>query len=183
MFSLILNLVFPMSFVTAQIFYKRKLLRFQEYDYSSKGLYFITVATRGMFYHLGKIIEEEVELSELGKIAKANLLDICNHFEYAYVHEFVIMPNHIHFILEIGYNPNWEKAASLGNKFGKHRIGSISLIVQQYKASVTRYARRNGYKNFAWKSRFYEHIICSSFSLQNIIRYIRNNPKNWKYRQ
>ncbi len=55
------------------------------------------------------------------------------------------------------------------------RVGSISKIVQAYKAAVTREARRNGYDAFSWQSRFYEHIIRSDGPLDRIRNYIFYN--------
>ena len=40
---------------------------------------------------------------------------------------------------------------------------------------------RNKYRiDFAWQTRFYEHIIRSEESLQKIRKYILNNPIKWE---
>jgi len=38
----------------------------------------------------------------------------------------------------------------------------------------------NGYTSFAWQPRFYDHIIRDEAALQNIWRYILDNPAKWE---
>ncbi len=59
------------------------------------------------------------------------------------------------------------------------RVGSLGRILQSYKAAVSRWSHANGYDEFAWQSRYYEHIIRSEESLHRIRQYIRDNPANW----
>ena len=66
------------------------------------------------------------------------------------------------------------------NQFSKPIPGSISVIIQQYKSSVTRLVNKNHISYFRWQSRFYEHIIRNDQSFELISDYIINNPKNWK---
>ncbi|BAU66860.1 hypothetical protein STA3757_42660 [Stanieria sp. NIES-3757] len=65
------------------------------------------------------------------------------------------------------------------NKFAPLKPGSLSAIIHAYKASVTRWCRKNSDDSFAWQSRFYEHIIRNNGSLDNIRQYIVNNPLKW----
>ena len=59
------------------------------------------------------------------------------------------------------------------------KSGTLSVIVRSYKSSVTRWCRQNGNDIFQWQSRFYENIIRDEQSLNNIRRYIINNPAKW----
>ena len=59
------------------------------------------------------------------------------------------------------------------------KSGSVGRIIGSYKSAVTKYAHKLGF-DFAWQSRFYEHIIRNQKSLQKIQDYIINNPKNWE---
>lgn len=59
------------------------------------------------------------------------------------------------------------------------KTGSLSAIIQAYKASVTRWCRQHDDEIFRWQSRFYEHIIRNDNSLENIRNYIVNNPVKW----
>ncbi len=55
---------------------------------------------------------------------------------------------------------------------------SISTIIGGYKSAVTKHANRLKYE-FAWQTRFHDHIIRDDKSFQNISNYIINNPKKW----
>lgn len=59
------------------------------------------------------------------------------------------------------------------------KSGTLSVIIRSYKSSVTRWCRHNGDDVFQWQSRFYENIIRDEKSLNNIRRYIINNPAKW----
>ncbi|NJM68592.1 MAG: transposase, partial [Acaryochloris sp. RU_4_1] len=41
------------------------------------------------------------------------------------------------------------------------------------------WCRQNGFDDFGWQPRFYEHIIRPDGSLDRIRRYIHNNPAKW----
>ncbi|MFZ4522048.1 MAG: transposase [Bacteroidales bacterium] len=66
------------------------------------------------------------------------------------------------------------------NHFGKPIPGSVSVIINQYKATVKRWCNQHGKEHFQWQPRFYDHIIRNEESFQNIVTYISNNPKLWE---
>jgi len=51
------------------IIHKRRSIRLKDYDYSSEGLYFITLCIADRKNIFGKIINGGVELNAFGKIA------------------------------------------------------------------------------------------------------------------
>ena len=65
-------------------------------------------------------------------------------------------------------------------KFGKPIPGSVSMIINHYKASLKRWCNGNGYTFFQWQPRFYDHIIRNEESCRNLANYICNNPKKWQ---
>ncbi|MEI6682609.1 MAG: hypothetical protein WCO44_08275 [Bacteroidota bacterium] len=69
--------------------------------------------------------------------------------------------------------------AQPARKFGKPIPGSVSMIINHYKASVKRWCNNNGYPFFQWQPRFYDHIIRNEESCRDIANYIRNNSKKW----
>ena len=70
-------------------------------------MYFITICTHNKECLFGKIINGELILNEAGKIADACWGDIPNHFPDAVLHEYVVMPNHIHGIIELVGGGAW----------------------------------------------------------------------------
>ncbi|MEH2325192.1 MAG: hypothetical protein V7K32_16855 [Nostoc sp.] len=67
------------------------------------------------------------------------------------------------------------------NKFGPLKSGSLQAIIHAYKSAVTRWCRKNGFEDFAWRSRFYDRIIRADGSLNTIREYIINNPPKWEH--
>ena len=88
----------------------RRSIRLQGYDYSQEGLYFITICCQDRAHLFGEIVDGKMILNDAGLQAKKSWQDIPNHFPNAILHEYIIMPNHIHGIIEfVGanqYSPN-----------------------------------------------------------------------------
>jgi len=176
----------------------RHSIRLKGYDYSHAGLYFITICVKDRECFFGEIIDDKIILNNAGKIADECWLQIPEHFPNVVLHEHIIMPNHVHGIIElkrintitnqIANNVGTSHVMSLHNhdhnhnpnQFSKPIPGSIPVIIQQYKSSVTRFVNKINNSHFKWQSRFYEHIIRNDQSYELISDYIINNPKNWK---
>ncbi len=79
----------------------RHSIRLHEYDYSQNGFYFLTICTKNRECLFGKIQNAKMNLSNIGKIVNNCWQTIPDHFPQIALHEYVIMPNHIHGIIEI----------------------------------------------------------------------------------
>lgn len=64
-------------------------------------MYFITGCTEHKECFFGKIVDGEMQLSDGGVIANTYWKEIPNHFQRVVLHEFIVMPNHIHAIIEL----------------------------------------------------------------------------------
>ncbi|MCK4540030.1 transposase [Candidatus Parcubacteria bacterium] len=84
----------------------QKQYRRKGYDYSQDGFYFITICCKNREMFFGNIKNEKMQLSKIGKIAEKFYLEIPNHFQFIKLDKFVIMPNHIHGIIEIDNRRN-----------------------------------------------------------------------------
>jgi len=82
----------------------RRSIRLSGYDYSQNGLYFITICTRNKERLFGEVHNNQVILSEIGKVVESCWLEIPQHYPQIVLHAFVVMPNHIHGIIEIKNN-------------------------------------------------------------------------------
>ena len=171
--------------------YRVESTRLQNRDYAANGWYFITICTRDRTCFFGDIINGEIHYSEIGQIAQKFWADIPNHFEHTYIDGYVIMPNHVHGIIVIDRPQNVETCHGTSlhqsetptdpsNKFAPLKRGSLQLIINAYKSSVTRWCKKNNQEHFAWQPRFYDHIIRADGSLDKIREYIVNNPMKWE---
>jgi REP element-mobilizing transposase RayT len=86
--------------------------RLQTYDYSSQGIYFVTICTKFMQHFFEKIINDpltkiaKLQPTEIGKIAESEWyksLEMRPDMNLN-IGEFIVMPNHIHGIIIIGKN-------------------------------------------------------------------------------
>ena len=121
-----------------------------------------------------------MRLSELGRCAERCWLDIPNHFPFVVLHEFVVMPNHVHGILAIDKPVETQNLASLQgrqNRFGS-QSQNLASIIRGYKIGVSKYAKNQGI-NFAWQARFHDHVIRSEENYLKIAEYIQTNPQRW----
>lgn len=84
--------------------YNRRSLRLKHYDYSKAGFYFITICTQGREHLFGEIVDDEMVLGLAGEMVHSLWYEMINDFPNIALHEFVIMPNHIHGIIEIVNN-------------------------------------------------------------------------------
>ncbi len=79
----------------------RQSIRLQGYDYSRAGLYFITICCKDRECLLGTVEAGKMRLNDYGHIAHAYFKNMPHHYPHTQMHEFVVMPNHVHAIIEI----------------------------------------------------------------------------------
>ena len=185
--------------------YRISSARLHSWDYSLNGAYFITICTQNREHFFGKIENQKMQLSEIGKLATQFWLEIPNHFPFIELENFVVMPNHIHGILImnnilvetrfIASNNETNNETNVETRFIASRqdnnIGgicgdknpmlhdNISKIIRWYKGRCSFESRKID-SNFGWQSRFHDHIIRNSNSFEIIQNYIVENPLKWK---
>ena len=167
----------------------RRTTRLKYYDYSQAGWYFITICTKNKIPSLGRIDKDTTALSDVGSAAQRMWAEIPDHYTNVGIDEFVIMPNHVHGIVVIapvgtrlvvsGPSKKTPEEESLCSTFSRPIGGSLSVIIQQYKAGVKLWGNEHGLTHFQWQPRFYEHVIRNENDLDEIRNYIVNNPMKW----
>lgn len=154
----------------------RKLPRLHEYDYSTPGAYFITICTHEKSCLFGRIlpgvdsVDAYMQYSPIGEIARECLLDIASHYDNIKVDKWVIMPNHVHMLIQITerIEPQLTIRYDIPNVIGK------------YKAAVTRkVGKALIYSGKLWQSSYYDHIIRNQEDYLQIWQYISGNPSKW----
>lgn len=175
---------------------QRQSIRLPDYDYSTEGVYFITICTKNRECLFGEIKNGAMELSKVGQVVRNYWLEIQKHFENVQLDEFVIMPNHLHGIIIL------EKRVECIQPLQKNHVGvqyiepapgpaptqtkyqhvtpkSIGSIIRTFKAAVTRWCRENSLEGQIWQRNYYEHVVRNEKSLNKIRQYILDNPLNW----
>lgn len=151
---------------------KRKDIRLKNYDYSSSGVYFLTICTserRNYFWaNVGATIgrPQDIALSEYGNIVDKAI----NNIPYVYpaldVDHYVIMPDHIHLLLIV-----------CADECGRPMVApTMARVVQQLKGYIT---KRIGHS--IWQKLFIDHVIRNREDYEEHVKYIYDNPIRWQY--
>ncbi len=159
----------------------RRSIRLKDYDYSQEGLYFITICVQNKICLFGNMAEGKMTLNIVGEMIKKEWLKIPERFPNTALHEYVVMPNHFHAIIEILNNQIEHREQPQGIAL------SMGDIIGAFKSIVTN-EYIQGVKTLDWKPfnirllqrNYWEHIIRNTNSFLRISDYIINNPANWK---
>lgn len=148
---------------------KRKPTAIPHYDYSQPGAYFITLCVEKRRSILGKIDSSpQVVLSSIGKIVSDVWYSLPQRFpclDAISQSIFVVMPDHIHGILQItagGASPSPTLHQILGS------FKSITTI------ETNRLLGTPGQK--LWQRSAYEHILRNQQDFDEAAGYIAENP-------
>jgi REP element-mobilizing transposase RayT len=164
---------------------RRKSIRLQGYDYSSPGLYFITKCSKNRECFFGEVIRGNFLPTKGGVQIIKCWFDIPNHYPNIVLHAFVLMPDHLHGIIEITQPDLDAKEGAQDtepiriNQFQRIIPGSLGSIMRGFEIGVTKWFRANTSIHEVWQRNFYDTIITSQKSYNRISKYIRDNPKNW----
>jgi putative transposase len=162
----------------------RRSIRLDDYDYRGDGAYFVTICVGDRVCAFGSIVDAKLRATRRGLVAMECWHDIPNHRPYVELDQFVVMPNHVHGIFWIV--GGLERATQVSPLQGtdvrpKAAPGSVGAIIGSYKAAVSRTVNRlrAGAANNLWQPNYYEHVIRTQKSLENIREYIFTNPQRW----
>ncbi len=208
---------------------ERKNIRWDKHDYSRPGEYMITICTKDMKQILSKITagnpqtvgtgvpdrpaprkttgfvgnpdRPHVELTYYGQIADKYINQLNDFYKNINVIKYVIMPNHIHLLLQI---PDFENGQSKihpanANTFagtpnrtpvptGENRTdinrrkygdnNGANSTVSKFVSTFKRFCNKEYGENI-WQARFHDHVIRDENDLIGAINYIENNPEKW----
>jgi REP element-mobilizing transposase RayT len=148
----------------------RRTIRLQEYDYSSNGLYFVTICTHGHKNIFGKIVDGNIVLSNKGKVAEEVWHDLNKKYPQVICHEYSIMPNHFHGIIQINNDYQGGQTPPLPQT----KLGNIIAFFKYRTSKII------NSDTPIWQRNYYEHIIRNQQGYEEIVAYIVENPLNWK---
>ncbi len=181
----------------------RRSIRLRGRDYAEPGMYFVTICTAKTGDVFGNVQRGEMILNAYGIIADECWRVIPDHFPWVALDAFVIMPDHMHGIVEIlpmracrgvacnapsknvGFNgrgracsaPTFPNGNAMPHGPEPHSLGAI---IRSFKSAVTH--RVNDLQGVSgqqfWQRNYYDRII-RSHDLDGVRRYIMENPKRW----
>ena len=159
-------------------FPKRKHHKLKDYDYSLPGYYYVTICVdkgKSVLSTVGQGLapaEFVLRLTDIGTIAEEQLFELEKRFPYVRIEKYVIMPNHLHIIIEITGDPIL---------CYETKQPDLYEVIGSYKSITTRICNKKfdtpGAKLF--QSSFYETVIRSEQGYYEAYQYIDGNPARW----
>ena len=147
---------------------KRKQNRLPSFDYCTPGAYFVTLCTenrKNLFWSdVGAINDrpQDVPLTPYGQIVDHCINDIPKHYPAVSVDHYVIMPDHIHLLLQVQTDPD-----------GRSMIApTISSVMRQMKGAAVKQCGTP-----LWQKGFYDHVIRNEQDYLDCWQYIEANPQ------
>jgi REP element-mobilizing transposase RayT len=183
---------------------QRKRNRMLGFDYSTEAIYFITSNCKDRLHHFGEVENGKMILNKFGEIAKNQIEWLAEQYPYLIIHNSIIMPNHIHILMEIDKGRIDERQSvqtssdlsvqlpelsfqspELSSQSPESppkslKIKSISSLMGAYKTTTSKLIHLAGNPHFEWHRSFYDNIVRNQIAYSKIDQYITDNPKKWK---
>ncbi|MBD2057663.1 transposase [Oculatella sp. FACHB-28] len=162
----------------------RRSIRLKGYDYTSAGMYFITICTYQRECLFGEIVDGEMQLNELGQVVAGVYLWLATQYSYVHLNAWIVMPNHLHGILVLTDDPRRGVSRNAPTEDATTRK-SLGRLVGAFKTVSTKRINliRDTSGSVVWQRNYYEHIIRNEKSLHDIRRYVHHNPISWQQDQ
>ncbi|MFA5947103.1 MAG: transposase [Patescibacteria group bacterium] len=186
--------------------FNRRSIRLRHHDYTESNTYFVTICTDKMRELFGTVIHSEMVLNDFGKIAHDEWRNTPIIRPYVILDEFIIMPNHIHGIIDIGPRKKGmaapcpytgpESMVAAPRTFGHPQSHSLGSIIGSIKSAISKRIRNSAYGHGGampvalpssptlppkiWHTNYYENIVRKYGAIDRIRKYIRENPAKWE---
>jgi REP element-mobilizing transposase RayT len=172
----------------------RRSVRLPHHDYASGGAYFITVCSANKRHIFGEILQGEMQLNWVGKIVSQHWKKSESLRDEITLDTWQIMPNHFHAIVWIvGAHGNAPQTDNVNvgaqgdvpqNQNLSRNPRSLSSLIAGFKAGVTREVNQlriaHGKSSVVvLQLSFYDRCIRDEKELDEIRRYIIENPIHW----
>jgi REP element-mobilizing transposase RayT len=145
-------------------------------DYRLANAYFVTFTTHASAQLFGTVTVDGVIFSDAGDMVGRHLFTLSNRFPRVVLHEWIVMPDHVHLLLALTPNDSTSETGE-----------SLSDVIQWLKTMTTnaciRGVQERGwppYDRRLWQNEYYDHIIRVADDLDRSRRYIIANPANWE---
>ena len=119
--------------------YKTQSNRLQSYNYSGNGMYFVTICTAYREYFFGEVVGGKMVLNGVGEIVKEELLKTSVIRQNIILDSQIIMPNHLHAIIEIINQPYGTEANRIVE------VGGPTTSVETPRRGVSTGAQKGTY--------------------------------------
>jgi len=153
-------------------------MRLKGYDYSKPGVYYITICTRNLEFLFGEIKLGIMYTSDGGRVVMDCWNSIPAHYPEVRLYSFVLMPNHIHGILEILESESMQLDKAFENKNSTvEGLGRAQNVEPLPNPQLLGFRDNNILKSSYSRKNEFQHIIPRS--LGSIIRGFEIGVTKW----
>ena len=147
--------------------YRRRTLRLPKHDYTWTGAYYVTICAAQL--------EPFFDIPELRIILEESWHALPERFPGVTLDEFIIMPDHVHFILWL--DGTKEHAPTLGQVVGTYKSITTVTWLNYIKA------HNMSWPGHVWQRNYYERVLRDKPEVAQKRQYIRDNPKRLAEKQ
>lgn len=149
----------------------RRPTRLRGYDYTSAGVYFVTICVQHRELRFGTIQDNQAVPNDAGTMVARLWEENFDRYPGVGLDAYVVMPDHMHGIVVLGTDPSIKTTTPL------------SRIIQSFKSlttvEYTRGVKAGIYPPFdrlLWQRGFNERILRNDHELDIVREYIEANP-------
>lgn len=118
--------------------------------------------SKNLFWEQGVKDIQNHRLTECGILTEKFILNIHTHYPAVTLDNYVIMPDHVHLLLQIHSDEN-----------GRPMVApTVATIVQQLKGCISKQIG-----NSIWQKGFYDRVIRTDAEYREVWKYIDDNPR------
>ena len=134
---------------------------------------------------LGSVANQQMTLSNMGKVALKGFQRTLAHFPTIEIPGSCIMPNHIHFITFVtdigrgGVSPPSYPKGEVTSPLPKVALGKIVAFYKYHTTKEINALWSTPGSRF-WQRNYYERVIRNEHEFEAIHDYIETNPLNWE---
>ena len=134
--------------------------------YRMAGTFLVTICTHDRLPLFGECNGGTVTLSPIGGLCQSELLAIPRRWTEVDLDEWVVMPDHLHFILRL------RSALPAG----------LSQVIGGFKSGVSRLVAAGALATGSsiWQRSFHDRKLRTDSAIESARLYIRRNPMSWR---
>lgn len=153
--------------------------RVPNWNYASRGWYFITIVTHNRLPLFGYIEDGMMHLNSCGQIVVEEWERSKTIRPYMHFDAYVIMPDHVHFLVQLKQNQHYVPRRLVGKLF-RRMSRSIPSFVAAIKRICTIRLRIQCHSPGMriWQANYHDRILRTPIQIHNVRRYIHNNPRH-----
>lgn len=175
--------------------HRRHSIRLPLHDYSQPGAYFVTICAQDRLCLFGEVRADIMQLNPAGQVVHEAWQAIPSVSAGVATGPFIVMPNHIHGIIEIAGNPVGAIHELPQDELHHHELphgeGAASRIqrrnmllpkiIGRFKMQTAKAINQSRAKPGlpVWQRNYYEHVIRNEADYGRIAEYIADNPRRW----